>query len=80
MVATLLALAAQVAAPAPAPASHHWPVQERDVVLRDFQFRDGERLPQLRMHVTMLGAPHRNAAGQIDNAVMVLHGTGGTGK
>ena len=32
------------------------------------------------MHVTTLGQPHRNAAGQIDNAVMVLHGTGGTGK
>ena len=33
-----------------------------------------------KMHVTTLGSPHRNAAGQIDNAVMVLHGTGGTGK
>lgn len=32
------------------------------------------------MHVTTLGQPHRNAAGQVDNAVMVLHGTGGTGK
>jgi homoserine O-acetyltransferase/O-succinyltransferase len=36
-------------------------------------------LPQLRMHVTTLGSPHRNAAGDIDNAVMVLHGTGGSG-
>jgi homoserine O-acetyltransferase len=32
------------------------------------------------MHVTTLGQPHRNASGEIDNAVMVLHGTGGTGK
>ena len=32
------------------------------------------------MHLTTLGSPHRNAAGQIDNAVMVLHGTGGDGK
>jgi homoserine O-acetyltransferase len=32
------------------------------------------------MHITTLGSPHRNAAGQIDNAVMVLHGTGGGGK
>jgi homoserine O-acetyltransferase len=32
------------------------------------------------MHVTTLGSPHRNAAGEIDNAVMVLHGTGGDGK
>ena len=28
------------------------------------------------MHYTTLGSPHRNAAGEIDNAVMVLHGTG----
>ena len=28
----------------------------------------------------MLGTPHRNAAGEIDNAVLLLHGTSGTGK
>jgi len=50
------------------------------VVLKDFAFRSGESLPELRMHYTTLGAPHRNAAGVIDNAVMVLHGTGGTGQ
>ena len=27
-----------------------------------------------------MGQPHRNAAGQIDNAIMVLHGTGGSGQ
>ena len=32
------------------------------------------------MHYTTLGRPRRNAAGEIDNAVMVLHGTGGSGK
>ena len=53
---------------------------ERDVVLKDFGFTDGEVLPELRMHVTTLGTPHRGADGKIDNAVMVLHGTGGTGK
>ena len=50
------------------------------MILKDFRFRDGEFLPQLRMHYTTLGQPHRNAAGVIDNAVMVLHGTGGDGK
>jgi homoserine O-acetyltransferase/O-succinyltransferase len=75
MFALLAALAAQTAAP-PARA---WPAQEHDVVLKDFRFRDGESLPQLRMHYTTLGQPHRNAAGEIDNAVMVLHGTGGDG-
>jgi len=72
----LLALTAQTAA---LPAKT-WPTHEQDVILKDFHFRDGEALPQVRMHVTTLGSPHRNAAGQIDNAVMVLHGTGGSGK
>ncbi|HEX6742280.1 MAG TPA: alpha/beta fold hydrolase [Sphingomicrobium sp.] len=66
---------------APAPASAAlWPTQEGDVVLKDFRFRSGEMLPELRMHYATLGRPHRNSAGQIDNAVMVLHGTGGTGQ
>ena len=66
---------------APAPASAKaWPTREADVVLRDFRFRSGEALPELRMHYSTLGSAHRNAAGLIDNAVMVLHGTGGTGK
>jgi homoserine O-acetyltransferase len=76
MFALLLALAAQTASPPP----KAWPTREQDVVLKNFRFKDGESLPQLRMHVTTLGQPHRNAAGQIDNAVMVLHGTGGDGK
>jgi homoserine O-acetyltransferase len=76
MLSLLLALTAQTAA---LPAKT-WPTHEQDVILKDFRFRDGEALPQVRMHVTALGSPHRNAAGQIDNAVMVLHGTGGSGK
>ena len=81
----LLAAAAQVphAAP-PVPvvmtAAQALQMREGDVVLPNFRFRSGETLPQLHMHYTTLGQPHRNAAGQIDNAVMVLHGTGGTGK
>ena len=76
IVAFLAALAAQTAA---APA-RVWPTQEHDVVLKDFHFRSGEALPQLKIHYATLGQPHRNAAGEIDNAVMVLHGTGGTGQ
>jgi len=66
---------------APAPASTKvWPTRESDVVLKDFRFRSGESLPELHIHYTTLGTPHRNAVGAIDNAVMVLHGTGGSGK
>ena len=76
MFALLIALAAQALA---APPAKTWPTKEADVVLRDFRFGSGEMLPDLRIHYTTLGAPHRNAAGEIDNAVMVLHGTGGAG-
>src|SRR5438132_6866856 len=80
-----LALQAPSAPPSgwgpPAPATtKSWPTREGEVVLKDFRFRDGEFLPQVRMHYTTLGAPHHDAAGAIDNAVMVLHGTGGDGK
>jgi homoserine O-acetyltransferase/O-succinyltransferase len=75
MMFALLALAAQSAAPP----ARTWPTQEGDVVLRNFHFADGESLPELKIHYTTLGQPKRNAAGEIDNAVMVLHGTGGDG-
>ena len=76
----MIGLFALIAAQAANPPARSWPTHEQDVTLRGFRFHDGEVLPSLRMHVTTLGTPHRNAAGQIDNAVMVLHGTGGDGK
>src|SRR5579872_5467403 len=76
MLIMLAAFALQAAAVQP---PKTWPTREQDAVLKDFRFRDGESLPQLRIHFTTLGHAHRNAAGEIDNAVMVLHGTGGDG-
>jgi homoserine O-acetyltransferase len=64
---------------APAVASK-WPVREADFTVRNFRFRNGQRMPALRIHYSTLGQPRRNARGEIDNAVMVLHGTGGSGK
>jgi len=57
-----------------------WPIREGDVLLKNFRFRSGDVLTELRMHYTTLGSPHRDSSGRIDNAVMVLHGTGGDGK
>jgi homoserine O-acetyltransferase len=54
--------------------------KEGDYVARDFEFRSGETLAELRLHYTTLGAPERDAQGRIANAVMILHGTGGTGQ
>jgi homoserine O-acetyltransferase len=46
--------------------------------LHNFKFGSGETLPELRLHYLTLGHPHRNAAGHVDNAVLLLHGTGGS--
>jgi len=51
-----------------------------DFIARDFKFVSGEVLPALRLHYTTLGTPRRDAAGVVRNAVMILHGTGGTGR
>lgn len=54
-------------------------VHEADFVLRDFRFQSGERLPELRLHYRTLGAPVRDTLGRVTNAVLILHGTGGSG-
>jgi homoserine O-acetyltransferase len=54
-----------------------WPTVDGTVVLPGFRFGAGETLPQLKLHYITLGTPHRNAAGHVDNAVLLLHGTGG---
>ena len=81
MIARLLALLLTLLA-APAAAQTDWAARlsEGDVVLRDFRFGAGETLPELRMHYATLGTPRRDAAGNVTNAVMILHGTGGSGR
>ena len=54
-------------------------MSEGDFVVRDFRFKSGEALPELRLHYTTLGKPRRDARGAVTNAVMILHGTGGSG-
>src|SRR5467141_549768 len=53
---------------------------EGDFVLKNFKFRSGETLPELRLHYMTLGKPVRNAEGRVTNAVLILHGTGGSGQ
>lgn len=62
-----------LAAPVPEPASG-------DYFIRDFRFSTGETLPELKIHYRTLGAPRRDAKGVVRNAVLVLHGTTGSGK
>ena len=44
-----------------------------------FRFASGDTLPLVRIHYRTLGHPHRSASGTVTNAVLILHGTGGTG-
>jgi homoserine O-acetyltransferase/O-succinyltransferase len=52
---------------------------EGDYVIKDFKFRTGEVLPELRLHYRTIGTPVRDAAGAVRNAVLIMHGTGGSG-
>jgi homoserine O-acetyltransferase len=53
---------------------------EGDYVVQDFHFRSGETLPSMRLHYATFGTPKRDASGRVTNAVMILHGTTGSGK
>lgn len=75
---TCVAAAQGGARPAQAAGNYPTPVQD-DYVVRDFKFRSGETLPELRLHYATLGTPARDAGGVVRNAVLVMHGTGGTG-
>jgi homoserine O-acetyltransferase len=68
----LLALGAAQAASYPDPV-------EGDFHLKNFQFASGEKLAELRIHYRTLGTPRRDARGVVNNAVLITHGTGGTG-
>src|SRR5688572_32197947 len=50
-----------------------------DFVIKNFRFTSGEVLPTIRLHYRTLGKPVRDAKGQVRNAVLIMHGTGGTG-
>jgi homoserine O-acetyltransferase/O-succinyltransferase len=72
LVATAWLAGAALAADYPTPT-------EGDYLIRDFRFTSGETLPQLRIHYYALGAPRRDAHGVVRNAVLILHGTTGSG-
>jgi homoserine O-acetyltransferase/O-succinyltransferase len=72
MRATLLVAAALCgAADYPRPA-------EADVVLKDFRFATGEKI-DLKAHYRTVGRPRRDREGKVVNAVLILHGTTGSG-
>ena len=60
-------------------AADYPPPTESDFTIRDFKFASGETLPELRLHYRTLGTPQKDAQGKTTNAVLVLHGTTGSG-
>jgi homoserine O-acetyltransferase len=62
----------------PSAPTSKWPAVDGTVILQNFQFGTGESMAQLKLHYLTLGTPHRNTAGHTDNAVLLLHGTGGS--
>jgi len=67
-------LAASFASPADYPAP-----TEGDYTIRDFKFASGEILPELRLHYRTLGKLEKNAQGKTTNAILIMHGTTGSG-
>ena len=68
----VLSLGALEAAEYPAPV-------EGDHVIRDFKFASGEALPELRLHYRTIGKPLKDENGGVRNAVLITHGTTGSG-
>ncbi len=54
--------------------------KEGNFIVRDFHFHTGETLPELRQHYVTFGTPKRDTAGNVCNAVLLLHGTNGSGQ
>src|SRR5689334_14204186 len=62
-----------LALPYPTPVEH-------DFVVRDFKFENGQTLQGLNLHCTTIGEPRKDPkTGKTTNAVLIMHGTGGSG-
>src|SRR3954470_6205668 len=74
----LASFALSLLAPAVVSAAAQTPAGS-NYVIRNFKFESGETLPELRLHYIALGKPRKDASGKVRNAVVINHGTGGTG-
>ncbi len=74
-----LLLLALIAFPQPVVGAAHPTPREGDFKIPDFEFTSGEVLPELNLHYTTIGEPQRDASGSVRNAVLIMHGTTGSG-
>lgn len=75
----ILTSAAMQAAAAPAPDASKWPnYREDDFTVKNYTFKSGESLPEVKIHYRSLGTPKKDASGAIVNAMLLLQGNTGT--
>jgi len=53
--------------------------KQGDFTIRNFKFISGETLPELHLHYRTFGTPQKDAHGKTTNAVLIMHGTTGSG-
>ncbi len=53
---------------------------EGNFIARDYTFENGEVAPEVRLHYRTIGTPRKDADGVVRNGVLILHGTGGSGR
>src|SRR6185436_18825520 len=71
---------AQVSAQTQATRQANYPAPvEGDYLVKDFKFKSGETLPELKLHYRTIGTPLKDNSGTVRNAVLIMHGTGGSG-
>jgi homoserine O-acetyltransferase len=75
----VLALSLSILAASFASAADYPTPTEGDFTIRNFKFASGESLPELRLHYRTLGKPEKDAQGKTMNAVLIMHGTTGSG-
>src|SRR5215510_7017092 len=78
MIQKVFVLVVILAVPAVGRAQYAAPT-ESDFVLKDFHFASGEVLSELRVHYRTIGRAERDAQGVVRNAVLILHGSTGSG-
>src|SRR3982750_3249986 len=78
MIRILVVLLPILIARVPSAADYPAPT-EGDYTIREFKFVSGETLPELRVHYRTLGKPEKDAQGKTTNAVLIMHGTTGSG-
>ena len=54
--------------------------EEGDFIINDFKFVDGNSLSKLKLHYRTLGTLKKDDNGKATNAVLILHGTTGSGQ